>query len=374
MAKAVDQSFERHLHHAEHQMRKENYDAALVYCNKALALCPKSKRCLLLRGRCNLRMGLGQQALTDADDALELTDRDAHADALYSVGDLEEALVFYQRGRRLRPTISNFRLGIERTEKAIMECVGDPQLTLDLEGDLSHFDQFKDTREGEACDHNIELQYSGISSSTASDSKTSPVSRGARLRLSATTVRQLLYYLYLDWAYVNDLVFDIRDMKSFLECRFDKCKRELPWFMRPYRPLLKRPEELGLVKSNFMHTYLKHLTKLIDRDNDDLRFHSALNHATRAVNMIKRYRGYLHQSLLLQLDLQFRIAKSHYMMGDLSTTQDEGYDEAGGDFQNSFRPREGLGNVRANTYNNVHAVCTTHRAYTHTNKDTILLK
>jgi len=46
------------------------------------------------------------------------------ADALYSVGDLEEALVFYQRGRRLRPTISNFRLGIERTEKAIMECVG----------------------------------------------------------------------------------------------------------------------------------------------------------------------------------------------------------------------------------------------------------
>ena len=56
-----------------------------------------------------------------------------------------------------------------------------------------------------------------------------------------------------------------RDMKSFLECRFDKCKRELPWFMRPYRPLLKRPEELGLVKSNFMHTYLKHLTKLIDR-------------------------------------------------------------------------------------------------------------
>ena len=34
MAKVVDQSFERHLHHAEHQMRKENYSAALVYCNK----------------------------------------------------------------------------------------------------------------------------------------------------------------------------------------------------------------------------------------------------------------------------------------------------------------------------------------------------
>jgi len=39
---------------------------------------------LLLRGRCNLRMGLGQQALTDADDALELTDRDAHVRPSYN--------------------------------------------------------------------------------------------------------------------------------------------------------------------------------------------------------------------------------------------------------------------------------------------------
>ncbi|KAI0240227.1 hypothetical protein LSAT2_009056 [Lamellibrachia satsuma] len=77
MAKADDKNFARHLHHSEHLIRKGNYEAALFYCNKALALRAGSKRCLLLRGRCYLSLGQNENALEDAECALALGGKDA---------------------------------------------------------------------------------------------------------------------------------------------------------------------------------------------------------------------------------------------------------------------------------------------------------
>lgn len=40
------------------------------------------------------------------------------------MGDFEFALVFYHRGCRLRPDLGKFRLGIEKSQEAIVNCVG----------------------------------------------------------------------------------------------------------------------------------------------------------------------------------------------------------------------------------------------------------
>lgn len=40
------------------------------------------------------------------------------------MGDFEFALVFYHRGRRLRPDIHKFQLGINKAEEAIINCLG----------------------------------------------------------------------------------------------------------------------------------------------------------------------------------------------------------------------------------------------------------
>ena len=46
------------------------------------------------------------------------------AEALYYQGDFEPALVQYHRGNRLRPEVQEFRLGIQKAQEAINNCIG----------------------------------------------------------------------------------------------------------------------------------------------------------------------------------------------------------------------------------------------------------
>lgn len=46
------------------------------------------------------------------------------AEALYTMGDFEFALVFYHRGHKLRPELQEFRLGIQKAQEAIDNSVG----------------------------------------------------------------------------------------------------------------------------------------------------------------------------------------------------------------------------------------------------------
>jgi tetratricopeptide repeat protein 25 len=49
------------------------------------------------------------------------------AEALYSKGDFEMALVFYHRGLKERPEVSEFRLGIQKAREAIENAIGHPE-------------------------------------------------------------------------------------------------------------------------------------------------------------------------------------------------------------------------------------------------------
>ena len=46
------------------------------------------------------------------------------AEALYTMGDFEFALVFFHRGHKLRPELQEFRLGIQKAQEAIDNSVG----------------------------------------------------------------------------------------------------------------------------------------------------------------------------------------------------------------------------------------------------------
>ena len=43
----------------------------------------------------------------------------SNADALYNKGDFEKALLYYHKGRKLRPNADEFRLGIQKSEEAL---------------------------------------------------------------------------------------------------------------------------------------------------------------------------------------------------------------------------------------------------------------
>ncbi|KAJ3324995.1 Tetratricopeptide repeat protein 25 [Boothiomyces sp. JEL0866] len=78
-----------------------------------------------------LQLGDTQKALQDADTSLtEEVDFFKgvfqKAEALYSQGDFELALVYYHRGNKYRPELDEFRLGIQKAREAIYNSIGNP--------------------------------------------------------------------------------------------------------------------------------------------------------------------------------------------------------------------------------------------------------
>ncbi|XP_035723221.1 dnaJ protein P58IPK homolog B-like [Vespa mandarinia] len=109
------------------EMRLGNVNVAFNFINKALELSPNDINALIARSRCYLLLGNPQNALQDAETALQCKLKDSinaravyyKAEALYYLGDFEMSLVYYYRGMRMRPEFGQFRLGVQKAKDAI---------------------------------------------------------------------------------------------------------------------------------------------------------------------------------------------------------------------------------------------------------------
>ncbi|XP_069380484.1 outer dynein arm-docking complex subunit 4-like isoform X2 [Paralichthys olivaceus] len=105
----------------EDEKAVENFTAAL-------ALNPDEKNRLVCRSRCYMRMGQFEKALRDAEASLK-DDKTfceglyQKAEALFYMGELEYALMYYHRGHKLRPQMKDFKLGILKAQKDIINCI-----------------------------------------------------------------------------------------------------------------------------------------------------------------------------------------------------------------------------------------------------------
>ncbi|CAL8272948.1 unnamed protein product [Lota lota] len=122
-------TFHTYMAEGDQLFLKGEYMKAKASYSTALSLKPEDKNCLVARSRCYLKMGDTNKALSDAETSLK-EDKEffkglyQKAEALYTMGDLEFALVFYHRGRKLRPELQEFRLGIQKAQEAIENSVG----------------------------------------------------------------------------------------------------------------------------------------------------------------------------------------------------------------------------------------------------------
>ncbi|KAI8924809.1 hypothetical protein BC831DRAFT_463705 [Entophlyctis helioformis] len=125
-------SFQSYAAEGDILAKQGDYRKAIEAYSKALTLRPMEKNALVARSKCYLQLGDSQAALLDADAALK-EDRDffkgvfQKAEALYSKGDFEMALVYYHRGNKLRPELDEFRLGIQKAREAIDNSIGNPK-------------------------------------------------------------------------------------------------------------------------------------------------------------------------------------------------------------------------------------------------------
>ena len=119
---------------------------------QALEFQQDDQPCLVARSKCYLQLGDASLALQDAEASLK-EDKKYHkvgqsqlplikgapsiifttrysqglyqkAEALYTMGDFEYALVFYHRGHKIRPELHHFTLGIQKAQEAINNSIG----------------------------------------------------------------------------------------------------------------------------------------------------------------------------------------------------------------------------------------------------------
>ncbi|XP_041824393.1 outer dynein arm-docking complex subunit 4 isoform X2 [Melanotaenia boesemani] len=123
---------------------KGDYENAIKGFTAALSLKPDDRTCLVGRSKCYLKIGQLGNALKDAEASLN-DDKSffeglyQKAEALYYQGEFEFALMFYDRGQKIRPQIQGFRLGIQKAQEALENSIGSPSsVQLEIKQDVLH--------------------------------------------------------------------------------------------------------------------------------------------------------------------------------------------------------------------------------------------
>uniref|UniRef100_A0A7M4EDJ2 Outer dynein arm-docking complex subunit 4 n=1 Tax=Crocodylus porosus TaxID=8502 RepID=A0A7M4EDJ2_CROPO len=182
--------------------RRGEHSKALLCFTNALQLQKGDKHCLVARSKCYLKLGDTENSLKDAEASLQ-NDKTfskglyQKAETLYTMGDFEFALVFYHRGHKLRPELQKFRLGIQKAQEAIDNCVGSPSsVKLENKGDLCFL-----SRQAESKKMKQKLPVNLARKDQKRLDKQEPVR-------NVKAERQLLGELYADKAYLEKLLRD----------------------------------------------------------------------------------------------------------------------------------------------------------------------
>ncbi|GAA6086846.1 outer dynein arm-docking complex subunit 4 [Tachysurus ichikawai] len=229
-------TFSTYMARADQLFHKGEYNKAIESYSTALLLQPGDRNCLVARSRCFVKLGEAENALKDAEASLK-DDKSffkglyQKAEALYTMGDFEFALVFYHRGHKLRPELQEFRLGIQKAEEAINNSVGSPSsVKLEIKGDLSFF-------------HKVDERK-----------KARP-----KTAKSERTAKQLLGELYTDIEYLEKLLRDedlikgktrtgerlqdvITNCISYLDTRTEFWRQQKPIYAREYDRKLQQQQ------------------------------------------------------------------------------------------------------------------------------------
>ncbi|NXO32276.1 TTC25 protein, partial [Cisticola juncidis] len=228
--------------------RRGLHDRALGCFNDALKLRAGDKHCLITRSKCFLKLGDTENSLKDAEASLRIDNTFPEglyqkAEALYTMGDFEFALVFYHRGRRLRPDMHKFQLGINKAEEAIVNCIGNPSsVKLESKEELCFV-----SRQAESKKDNQKQQ-----NKPAKDQKQTK-------KKSPKTEQQLLGALYADKAFLEKLLKDEDLMQSttrqgtkvmdlvlsgisYLNQRRDFWQQQKPMYARAYERKVLRQQ------------------------------------------------------------------------------------------------------------------------------------
>ncbi|XP_012936467.1 tetratricopeptide repeat protein 25 [Aplysia californica] len=290
-------TYEIYKAEADALFKNGDYRKAIESYTTALQLRQDDRICLVCRSKCHLMLGDTNKALQDAEAAL-VEDKNYHkgmfqkAEALYNRGDFELALVFYHRGNRLRPELQDFRLGIQKAQEAINNCVGTPErVKLDTTGDLSFFkaqDEKKTKRKGQL----------------ASQRPQTVPKRKRQMERSAQnerTIRQMLGELYGDKQYLEKLLKETEmntdtgrkinslaeEGLSYLDTRTEFWQQVKPMYARQYES--RQAMTRGRNTKTTPHEYILSELEKIDHLMSETNYSGALKRAQKVMTVLDGY-------------------------------------------------------------------------------------
>ena len=89
------------------ELRSGSAEVALTYFDSAISLQPDDELPFIYRAQCKIKLDRPQDAILDAEEALKYNKNSTKAvtckgEALYMMGEFEQALVQFERGYRVR--------------------------------------------------------------------------------------------------------------------------------------------------------------------------------------------------------------------------------------------------------------------------------
>ncbi|XP_005141151.2 outer dynein arm-docking complex subunit 4 [Melopsittacus undulatus] len=308
-------------------LRRGEYGKALICFSNALKLRGGDRDCLAARSQCYLRLGDTDNALKDAEASLQKDQTFSKglyqkAEALYTMGDFEFALVFYHRGYRLRLEPHKFLLGIEKSQEAIINCIGAPSsIKLENKGNLCFL-----SKQAE-CKQKVQIKV-------AKNQKWTKNQKPAR---NPKTERELLGELYADKAYLEKLLNDkdlmesstkqgvkVKDLVlggiSYLETRREFWQQQKPIYARVRERKLRqqrwsrdkkqKPLEVG----RYLEKMMEDIDMLLSGDSPE-------ESCKKAKRVLRKVQGWSEDEVpnrkMLIGDLYSRIGKAQLQMGQM---------------------------------------------------------
>ncbi|CAL1540462.1 unnamed protein product [Lymnaea stagnalis] len=272
-------TFDLYKAQAAAHFRHGDYHQSIDSLTTALQLKPDDRMCLVNRSKCHLMLGNTSKALQDAEASLA-ENKNYHrgmfqkAEVLYNAGDFEFALVYYHRGNRLRPELLEFRLGIQKAQEAIINCVGTPdRVKLNTTGDLSFFTAQDEKR-----------KRKGFSSSCGKRPQVIAKKKKEKSG-NETTIRQMLGELYGDRQYLEKLLKEtdnnsmtgkriirqVQEGLSYLDTRTEFWQQVKPMYARKYeaRLALNRGRSMKTSPYDYIIAELEKIDKMMTDQNYD---------------------------------------------------------------------------------------------------------
>ena len=126
---ADEQDYMTYVTQGLFELRSGSAEVALTYFDSAISLQPDDELPFIYRAQCKIKLDRPQDAILDAEEALKYNKNSTKAttckgEALYNMGEFEQALVQFERGYRVRQDPA-LRSGMVKCRDVIKRTVGD---------------------------------------------------------------------------------------------------------------------------------------------------------------------------------------------------------------------------------------------------------